>query len=75
MPDISMCCNKTCPMRMSCYRFRAIPSRIQGFCEFQNDGDKCDYFMQIAPTDRVRPLEEEEDGLNVSRPTRNIDMD
>jgi len=26
MPDISMCGNKTCPMRLNCYRYMATPN-------------------------------------------------
>lgn len=27
MPDISMCPNKTCPSKWSCYRYNATPSQ------------------------------------------------
>jgi hypothetical protein len=26
MPDISMCANKECALRMECYRYRAVPN-------------------------------------------------
>ena len=26
MPDITMCINKECPLRMKCYRFTAVPT-------------------------------------------------
>ena len=66
MPDISMCQaedieikdNKiirlgtnVCPLRETCYRFKAKPSLYQSFSDFRNDlnGDKteCGHFMEI----------------------------
>jgi len=36
MPDITMCCNKTCPMRIMCYRAQAKPDRYQSFAFFRH---------------------------------------
>ena len=35
MPDITMCINKNCPLRVRCYRYRAVPSNRQSFCKFE----------------------------------------
>ena len=56
MPDITMCLNKDCPIRTSCYRFTATPSdNRQAYAEFEfretenlrgcthyiNNGERC----------------------------------
>ena len=35
MPDISKCCNNSCPMREICYRFRSKPNEYQSYADFQ----------------------------------------
>lgn len=56
MPDISMCLNKNCPLRMKCYRYTAIPDDWQSFCGFAPDQTgKCDYFWDNAGK-RINPL-------------------
>jgi len=47
MPDISMCVNKDCPLKDSCYRFTAIPDEImQSYSEFQieDESGECSGF-------------------------------
>lgn len=45
MPDITMCVNKECPLRMKCYRFTAIPiPKRQSFTEYTPINGKCDGF-------------------------------
>ena len=48
MPDITMCTNVVCPLRVSCYRYLATPSRWQSFSRFDptrsEDGVDCDFF-------------------------------
>lgn len=46
MPDISMCVNKDCPLRMKCYRYTAIPDKYwQSFSTFQPNAEgTCDSF-------------------------------
>lgn len=57
MPDITMCDNKTCPLRKLCYRFKAIPFEYwQAFAHFEPKNDKeCDYFWDIkyVPPERL----------------------
>ena len=53
MTDISMCLNKQCESRTTCYRFTAIPNEYrQSYSDFQPvDGeDKCGEYMPISVT-------------------------
>lgn len=58
MPDISMCRNKKCPLKDSCYRFRAMPSRHQSYGMFipfatAEGFYTCEYFANILPGDKL----------------------
>ncbi len=58
MPDIAMCQNGACPLRMGCYRFRALPNEpAQTYAEFQFRvrGTKatCDHFLALRNGQRV----------------------
>ena len=59
MPDITMCSNKTCPLRMKCYRFLAKPSPRQSYSHFQPrfprgaTTDQCEYLMPLMPNDAI----------------------
>ena len=45
MADITMCENKTCPLRNKCYRATAKPDPYwQSFCVYKYKDGKCDYF-------------------------------
>lgn len=45
MADITICENKTCPLRAICYRATAKPDPYwQSFCKFEYKDGKCDYF-------------------------------
>lgn len=45
MPDITMCINKTCPLREKCYRATAFPDlHWQSFAEYTPEDGKCEYF-------------------------------
>ena len=46
MPDISLCSNKTCPMKIYCYRHTATPDRWQSYSEFIPKGNICDAFLK-----------------------------
>ena len=59
MPDISLCLNKNCLRRLTCYRFMATPSEYQqSYATFASDGYYCpDYWphnkfpdAEILPT-------------------------
>lgn len=64
MPDITMCKNKLCPKRQSCYRYRATPDRLQSYSSFVPVMDEvsgtweCDYFSRVRREDKVQPIEE-----------------
>jgi hypothetical protein len=60
MPDITMCCDKSCKIKNTCYRYMAIPSPyMQSQSKFENrDKDNCEYFVKIDKHDRVRTLDE-----------------
>jgi len=48
MPDISMCCNRDCPIREKCYRYRARPDKYwQSYAFFEYKDDKCDNFWEL----------------------------
>lgn len=60
MPDISMCRNMTCPSRMGCYRFRAIPNDPrQAWMSFapEKGEDKCKSFDRVKLGDRVTEID------------------
>lgn len=49
MPDISMCANKECPLKKTCYRYNATPSEFrQSYAKFEYDKDtnSCDYYVK-----------------------------
>ena len=45
MPDISMCANKKCKKKLTCYRYIAKPSYYQSYSSF-NERD-CEYYIKI----------------------------
>jgi hypothetical protein len=49
MPDISMCTNKDCPLKETCYRFKAIPDKYRqsygGFAP--DDKGECKYYWPL----------------------------
>lgn len=61
MPDITMCQNKTCTKRETCYRYRAVPSDIsQSYSSFYDVHGFCKYFLIInegAPVVDMRLIE------------------
>ncbi len=50
MPDITMCNNESCPMKLKCYRHEAKPIfPYQSWCTFQfnSENKTCDDFKLI----------------------------
>lgn len=46
-PDISMCENKKCPQKETCYRYKAKPDPyMQSFCKFKYRNG-CEYYWPI----------------------------
>jgi hypothetical protein len=60
MPDISMCANKNCPSRKTCYRYLAKPNeQRQSYAIFKQDKDiACEYYTSKDGYGRVRELPE-----------------
>lgn len=48
MADITMCEGKNCKQRSECYRYTAIPSKLQSYSEFDKikDNDYCSMFWE-----------------------------
>ena len=49
MADISMCSNKECTLKETCYRQKAYKNKyLQAYGSFkQDDNGKCDYYWKI----------------------------
>lgn len=57
MPDISMCLNHKCPERSNCYRYRAVPFKIQTYSLFNKTlENKCEHRMPIVDGDIIRDV-------------------
>ena len=57
MPEISMCTNKDCPSKETCWRFKAPPKPFwQSYCGFvvYDDEDKCEHYMEMEDEDEGR---------------------
>jgi len=55
MPDISMCAGDGCSKKITCYRYRAVPSGLQSYFAtppIRPDGT-CDYFNKIWKGDAL----------------------
>lgn len=62
MPDITMCMNKSCPSKDTCYRFTASPNVMrQSYSAFQvEEGlDKCNHYWQDTRTEQEKKQDEE----------------
>lgn len=68
MPDITQCCNRDCPLRDKCYRYRAIPDDYQSFAFFEPEYrfikrtnskvPECSYFWELdVRADRFLPTD------------------
>ena len=47
MADISMCTDKECTLKETCYRFKATPGYWQSYADFKQVNGKCDYYWQL----------------------------
>ena len=54
MADISMCDNKTCTLKETCYRFNAPVNKYrQSYADFkQDERGKCDYYWKIEKEEK-----------------------
>jgi len=56
MPEISMCKNDKCSLKLKCYRYVAVPSKYQSYMKFESDDfDKC--FLDISRFVKTPPTE------------------
>ena len=47
MPDISMCTNIGCELKLDCYRFTATPNpHRQSYCGFKPVNGGCEHFWE-----------------------------
>ena len=62
MPDISLCRNKTCPLRPTCYRAQAKPNPYrQAYTSYTpNEDGTCDDYVEVSCDDLLEIPEEEE---------------
>ena len=42
-----MCLNKNCPLKDTCYRYMATPSRRQSYISPPMSGEKCEYYAKV----------------------------
>ena len=47
MRDISMCLNKDCKLKETCYRFKAKQGKYQSYSDFKPKDGKCEYYWNI----------------------------
>ena len=59
MADITMCDNKQCEMRDTCYRHRATASYWQSWAIFKPEGDDCAHYIEYVP--HTRPADKAAD--------------
>lgn len=52
MADITMCANKSCPMRDTCYRAMANPGFWQSWAAFEG-GEGCRHYVEYTPADEL----------------------
>lgn len=62
MPDISMCANEKCSLRMGCYRYRAVPNEFrQSYGTFYPVQEKCNYYWPVSeaptPVETIKNIE------------------
>jgi len=53
--DISMCSGNKCPIRESCLRHKAVPSRWQSFiaAAYNPSSKECENFAPLTPSDTL----------------------
>lgn len=57
MADITMCNNKTCPLRSTCYRFKATASKHrQSYATFTYRGAGCIEYWPMGTNTSIREL-------------------
>lgn len=59
MPDISMCANKLCPSRHTCFRFMGRPNLpVQSYMRFEPDETgKCDDYIETRSKSQMKRVD------------------
>jgi len=48
MPDMTLCDNKDCPLKDSCYRSLAEPDKkYQSYASFEYEKNRCEYYINV----------------------------
>lgn len=58
MPDITMCSNRQCYMRTTCYRYCVVPSKYRQAYYCFDGYPKCAAYSEIFRHDRVQSSQE-----------------
>jgi len=54
MPDITMCSGKDCPLKETCYRYKAKPDEYQSyFMEAPYNDGECNHYWEIKKSSKV----------------------
>jgi hypothetical protein len=68
MPDITMCLNSGCSLRVSCWRYLATPSTRQSFALFSPGGENCGYYYNSEGFRNLRTLTEADRSVQAVKP-------
>ena len=58
MADITMCNNKKCPVKETCYRYLAAPSQYQSYFII-NTEEKCDEYWKCTSKEQREKLDKQ----------------
>jgi hypothetical protein len=56
--DICACVNEECPLKAACLRSMGKPEMLQAYARFEPVDGKCDHFIEIRKTDKLRDKNE-----------------
>ena len=62
MPDITLCADGKCPLRLQCYRYRAAPTAYQSYTatmRASTQAKKCSWHVPILQGDLLLPVQKE----------------
>lgn len=56
MPDITMCEGTNCPIKETCYRFKAQPSTYQSYFTEPpiNSNGECEYYLELYDRTKLK---------------------
>ncbi|MFA5379359.1 MAG: hypothetical protein WC455_26620 [Dehalococcoidia bacterium] len=56
MPDITMCTNEDCKVKLSCYRYMAVPAPAQSYARFEWIAGVCFRCIWLTPYDKAKKI-------------------